>query len=44
VSLPVGLAVSSALSALVATAGERAQRRFLALFAAAIRDPHTRRA
>jgi site-specific recombinase XerC len=30
--------------ALVAAAGERAQRRFLEFFAAAIRNPHTRRA
>jgi len=33
-----------ALPALVTAAGDRAQRRFLEFFAAAIRNPHTRRA
>lgn len=34
----------AACPALIAAAGERAQRRFLEFFAAAIRNPHTRRA
>ena len=33
-----------AIPALVAAAGERAQRRFLEFFTATIRNPHTRRA
>jgi hypothetical protein len=38
------LSVSTALPALIATAGDRASRRFLEFFAANIRNPHTRRA
>lgn len=41
---PAGIADWSCLPTLIAAAGERASLRFLEFFAAAIRNPHTRRA
>jgi integrase/recombinase XerC len=42
--MPLAPSPHSALPALIATADERAQTRFLEFFAAQIRNPHTRRA
>jgi hypothetical protein len=40
----VPVAAPASLPALVTATGDRAERRFLEFFAAAIRNPHTRRA